>query len=71
MSDAPRVGKVTQFDDDAGLGMVTADTGEEYLFHCTAITDGTRTIAVGTSVSFDVGPARNGAWEATAVDPGA
>jgi cold shock CspA family protein len=65
-----RLGTVSNFDDAAGLGIVTTDTGETYPFHCTAITDGTRTIAVGTIVSFDVVPARNGSYEATAVDPG-
>jgi CspA family cold shock protein len=61
-------GSVSEFDDDAGLGVVTAaESGEAYPFHCTAITDGTRTIAVGTAVSFEIVPARNGRYEATAL----
>ena len=58
---------MTEFDDAVGLGVVTSDSGESYPFHCTAITDGTRTIASGAIVSFEVVPARNGGWEATAV----
>ena len=34
-------GTVTEFDDDAGLGVITADDdGGAYPFHCTAIADG-------------------------------
>jgi len=58
---------VTEFDDAVGLGVVTGEDGETYPFHCTAIADGTRTIAVGTNVTFEVAPARNGRYEATAV----
>ena len=41
-------GVVADFDDERGSGTVTADDGTSYPFHCTAIADGTRTIAVGT-----------------------
>ncbi len=61
---------MTAFDDDAGLGAITRDDGEAFAFHCTAITDGTRTIATGTAVEFEVKPAVNGRYEATAVTPG-
>jgi cold shock CspA family protein len=47
-------GTVTAFDFDRGLGQVTADNGEVFLFHCVSIADGSRTIAVGTSVTFDI-----------------
>jgi cold shock CspA family protein len=47
-------GTVTEFDDAAGLGVVTADDGTEYPFHCVEIADGTRTIAVGTAVEFEL-----------------
>jgi len=60
-------GIVTEFDDDAGLGTITADDGTTYAFHCTAIADGTRTIATGTSVEFETRPARHGRWEAAAI----
>lgn len=62
-------GTVTEFDDAAGLGTVTTDDGTAYRFHCTAITDGTRTIAVDTDVDFETRPARDGTYEAAAVTP--
>jgi cold shock CspA family protein len=60
-------GTVTSFDEARGLGEVTAADGTGYLFHCTAIADGTRRIATGTEVEFDVAPGhgRLGTWEAT------
>ena len=60
-------GWVTEFDDPRGYGTVTADDGAAYFFHCTAIADGTRTIAPGTRVTFDVRPGHLGRWEATDV----
>jgi hypothetical protein len=42
---------------------------ERYPFHCTAIADGSRTIEVGTFVTFDVVAGRLGRWEASAVTP--
>jgi cold shock CspA family protein len=62
-------GVVTEFDDAAGLGTITADGGAAYRFHCTAITDGTRTIDVDTRVEFELRPAHHGAYEAGAVTP--
>jgi len=59
---------VTAFDDQKGYGVVTADDGTAYFLHCTQIADGSRTIAVGTVVIFDV-LARLGHYEATAVRP--
>ncbi len=64
-------GTVTEFDDDAGLGVITADEdGGAFPFHCTAIADGTRTIAVGTRVQFER-QARLGRYEAAAITPAA
>jgi cold shock CspA family protein len=60
-------GTVAEFDEHKGYGTVRADDGAEYFFHCTRISDGTRTIAVGTLVAFDVAPGHLGRWEATAV----
>jgi cold shock CspA family protein len=57
-------GTVAAFDDARGLGEVDAD-GVRYPFHCTAIADGTRTIPVGTEVTFDLRPGGMGRWEAT------
>ena len=45
-------GAVTQFDDFIGLGEITDDRARIWPFHCVSIADGTRTIAVGTKVSF-------------------
>jgi cold shock CspA family protein len=57
-------GEVVAFDDPRGLGVVRADGGGDLPFHCTAIADGTRTIAVGARVRFRVVPGRLGRWEA-------
>jgi cold shock CspA family protein len=62
-------GVVTSFDDAAGLGTITADDGTTFAFHCTAIADGTRTIEVDTSVTFEARPARHGGYEAAAITP--
>jgi CspA family cold shock protein len=59
-------GTVVEFDEPRGLGTIESD-GTRYPFHCTAIADGTRTIAVGTKVSFEVRPAGMGRWEATTI----
>lgn len=66
---APRRGIVAAFDAAAGFGTVRDDDGAEHFFHCTAIADGTRTIAPGTAVTFVVVPGRLGRWEAAAVSP--
>jgi cold shock protein len=58
-------GVVAAFDDFKGYGTVRADDGTEYFFHCTKIADGTRTIAVGAAVSFEVAPGHRGQWQAT------
>ena len=60
------VGTVSAFDDATGLGEVTADDGATYPFHCTQIGDGTRTIAIGTKVDFELEP-RLGRYEASAL----
>lgn len=63
-------GAVTEFDDARGLGTVESG-GRTFPFHCTQISDGSRTIEVGTVVSFEVSPGGLGRWEATAVTPAA
>lgn len=56
-----RIGRVTTFDDHVGVGTVTADDDDEaWFFHCTRIADGSRTIAVGTWVMFEVVPGPTG-----------
>ena len=61
-------GTVATFDEARGVGEITADDGTTYPFHCTQIADGTRTIQVGTAVSFEVTPGHLGHWEATAIE---
>jgi cold shock CspA family protein len=65
----PAQGRVATFDEHAGYGTVRADDGRELFFHCTAIADGSRTIAVDTPVTFRVVPGHNGRWEAAEVVP--
>lgn len=60
-----RSGVVVEFDERVGLGVVEPSGGGERLpFHCTQIADGSRSIPVGTDVSFVVIPGRGGVWEA-------
>lgn len=47
-------GHVVEFDEHRGLGVVSAGSGETYMFHCVELVDGTRTIAVGAAVEFEV-----------------
>jgi CspA family cold shock protein len=60
-------GVVVSFDDPRGLGVVRRDDGTEYPFHCTALADGTRTVAVGSAVTFGVVAGRAGRWEASSI----
>jgi cold shock CspA family protein len=61
-----RTGSVVEFDEHVGLGVVEGSGGdrERFPFHCTRIADGSRTIGVGTAVSFAVVAGRGGRWEA-------
>ena len=61
-----RRGTVTAFDVSVGLGTIRDADGVERRFHCIEIADGSRTIAVGAEVSFDV-LAKFGRWEAANV----
>jgi len=62
-------GTVAAFDDHEGQGTVRDDAGAEWPFHCTAIADGTRTIAPDTPVKFRLVPGPLGALEAIAIKP--
>lgn len=62
-------GRVAEFDDHRGRGEVEAHGGLHFPFHCTAIADGTRTIAEGTDVRFRLVIGPLGALEATAIVP--
>jgi len=57
-------GRVTEFDAGRGWGVVTADDGTEYGFHCVAIADGTRRVPVGAVVRFGIRAGHRGRWEA-------
>jgi cold shock CspA family protein len=66
-STGPRHGRVTSFDRTRGLGIITDDAGDVLDFHATAIADGSRTIEVGTEVTFNVAPGHRGRYEARAL----
>ncbi|MDQ6838228.1 MAG: cold shock domain-containing protein [Actinomycetota bacterium] len=63
-------GVVTAFDEAVGLGTVLTSAGQRLGFHCTQIADGSRTIAVGAAVAFEVLAGRHGQWEAGHVRAG-
>jgi cold shock CspA family protein len=65
----PLVGRVGEFDDARGLGVVEYGESRRFPFHCTAITDGSRQIAVGTLVAIEVSTGRLGHLEAVSVRP--
>jgi CspA family cold shock protein len=60
-------GVVAAFDEAAGFGTIRVDDGRDLFFHCTQIADGTRAIAVGSAVTFDVVAGHGGRWEASGV----
>ena len=61
-------GRVAEFDPAVGLGVIVDTSGRRFRFHCVEIADGTRDIAVGTEVRFDVLP-KLGRYEAAAIRP--
>jgi CspA family cold shock protein len=63
-----RRGVVAAFDEQSGLGVVATHEGIEHPFHCIEIADGSRTIDLGTEVSFDL-LAKFGRWEAANIRP--
>ncbi|MDP9332957.1 MAG: cold shock domain-containing protein [Actinomycetota bacterium] len=62
-----REGTVARFDSERGLGEITGADGATYPFHSTVIADGSRTIAVGTAVEFEVVAGHLGRWEASEI----
>jgi cold shock CspA family protein len=62
-------GTVAAFDEHKGYGSIRAEDGRELFFHCTQIADGTRAIAEGTPVTFEVTAGHLGRWEATNLRP--
>lgn len=65
----PGTGTVVEFDDPRGIGVVATASGVRLGFHCTAIADGTRRIAVGTVVTFRPSAGRRGRFEALDLRP--
>ncbi|HEY3485077.1 MAG TPA: hypothetical protein VGK49_06815 [Ilumatobacteraceae bacterium] len=61
-----RTGTVTSFDAAEGLGEIAGDDGRVYPFQCMEIADGSRTIALGAAVTFDV-LAKLGRYEAARI----
>lgn len=61
------LGTVTAFDAERGIGSVTKPGSGTWPFHCTAISDGSRTIAVGAPVVFLIGAGHLGKEEARVV----
>ncbi|MBW3610613.1 MAG: cold shock domain-containing protein [Actinobacteria bacterium] len=62
-------GSVASFDERAGWGRVRGDDGQELFFHCTAVADGSRSIAQGARVDYEVVPGHLGRWEAWDIEP--
>ena len=62
-------GRIASFDEFAGRGEIEANGGLRFPFHCTAIADGSRTIAEGTPVRCTVVAGRLGRWEAADITP--
>jgi cold shock CspA family protein len=62
-------GRVVAFDERRGLGTIESTDGTQFPFHCTRIADGSRTIGVKTTVTFDVVPGHLGQWEAADIKP--
>jgi cold shock CspA family protein len=61
-------GTVTAFDASRGLGIVTSG-GVEFPFQATAVADGSRTVAVGATVTFTPIHRSGGRLEAGAISP--
>ena len=47
-------GYVKSFDFEKGLGEIESDNGLELVFHCTQISDGSRSIEVNQKVIFEL-----------------
>lgn len=67
MSGEIHFGVVSAFDEARGLGDVSDDSGGNWPFHCTQITDGTRRVGIGARVAFCLVAGHLGRMEATEV----
>jgi cold shock CspA family protein len=65
---AHRRGRVRSFDERRGMGEITSADGIVFAFHSTAIANGSRRIAEGAQVEFDVVAGLPGRWEAAAIE---
>lgn len=65
----PLIGRVGEFDEARGIGVVEYGERRRFPFHCTAISDGSRIIAVGTVVAIEVSAGHLGRLEAVSVRP--
>ena len=65
---ALRRGRVRSFDERRGMGWITSEDGNVLAFHSTAIAKGSRRIAEGAQVEFDVVAGVPGRWEAAAIE---
>jgi hypothetical protein len=61
------VGRVVAFDSKRGLGEIEEGDGVRRSFHCTQVTDGSRSVPLGATVRYVLVPASLGAWEAAEV----
>jgi len=61
-------GRVAAFDERRGLGEIVSEDGRSFAFHATAIAKGSRKIAEGAPVEFDVEPGLPGRWEASRIE---
>lgn len=60
---------MASFDESVGLGTIVDPVGgTDFLFHCIEIADGSRSIAIGSEVDFDL-LAKFGRWEAANIRP--
>lgn len=62
------LGIVESFDERRGDGEILSDHGERLYFHCVSISDGSRTIEVGTRISGRRGPGHRGHDEVRAIE---
>ena len=65
----PLIGTVVSFDDSRGIGTIETGPDRKVPFHCSAITDGSRTIEVGAVVAVRIVAGRLGVLEARSVRP--
>lgn len=64
-----RLGVVTAFDVAVGLGQIAGEGEDMVGFHCVAVADGSRTIEVGTTVTYRLVAGLHGRWEAAGIVP--